>query len=116
MKQFMLLIAIALVLKLAWSTFGGSRYSREQIAAIAASVNADDVTMYTITECPYCTEAMLWLTEHDLAYRECNTEVDERCATEFRRLGGVAVPFFVVRGMPMQGFDADRILEQIANR
>ncbi|RXZ43801.1 glutaredoxin family protein [Crenobacter cavernae] len=81
------------------------------MAQLAATVKPGDVTMYTTTECPYCRDAKNWLNRNGFAFTECDAQVRPECASQLNALGGVGVPFLVVRGTPMKnGFDSDEFL------
>ncbi|MEQ1880581.1 MAG: glutaredoxin family protein [Burkholderiales bacterium] len=82
-----------------------------QISALAATVKAGDVVMYSTTDCGYCTQAKGWLNQNGFAFTECNMSVDERCIQEFRNYGADGTPFLLVRGYQMKnGFDSDEFL------
>ena len=68
----------------------------EDLAALAATVKADEVVMYSTTECGYCTTAKRWLMGNGFAFTECNMSVDSRCESEFRRYGADGTPFLVI--------------------
>jgi glutaredoxin len=85
--------------------------SEEDLRGLASGVGKEDVVIYTTTECPYCAQAKAWMTQYGFAYTECNTEVSESCADELDKLGGVGVPYLVVRGHQMKdGFDSDEFV------
>lgn len=89
----------------------GNQASVNDIRAVAAGVRAEEVVMYSTTECVYCAQAKAWLQGNGFAFTECNMSVDTRCEQEFVRLGGTGTPFLMVRGHPMNdGFDSDQFL------
>ena len=82
-----------------------------QIQALAATVKAEDVVMYTTTECGYCHQAKAWLQQNGFAFTECNMSVSRTCQQEFAAYKAVGTPFLVVRGERMDnGFDSDQFL------
>jgi glutaredoxin len=86
-------------------------------AGLAASVKPGDVVVYTTTECPHCRIAKDWLARYGFAFTECNMSVEPRCEDEFRRLGGRATPFVIVRGKPLsRGFHSREFLAAVAGR
>ena len=94
-----------------------SGMSDSDIAVLAKSVRAGDVTMYTTTDCPYCAQARGWLTSHGFAFSECDAETTRSCADELASRGAKGVPFLVVRGRAMdEGFDAGDFLAALAKR
>ena len=85
--------------------------STEQMRALAATVEAGEVVMYTTTECGYCAQAKGWLSQNGFAFTECNMSVSGRCESEFKGYGGNGTPYLVVRGHHMKdGFDSDQFL------
>ena len=105
-------VAIALLRLL---PFGGSGSSgdldSDQIRTLAASVRADEVVMYSTTECVYCAQAKGWLSQNGFAFTECNMSTSPACVQDFTRYGGTGTPYLVVRGHHMKdGFDSDQFL------
>ncbi|MCL2657138.1 MAG: hypothetical protein FWD62_06875 [Betaproteobacteria bacterium] len=89
----------------------GSRVSEEEIRRLASTVKPGDVVIYTTAECPYCIEAKSWLATYGFPYHECNVETTLVCAQALQSLGGVGVPYVVVRGRVLKaGFDKDEFL------
>ncbi|MDP2964007.1 MAG: glutaredoxin domain-containing protein [Sulfurimicrobium sp.] len=81
------------------------------LQALAATVKPGDVVIYTTTSCPYCAQAKGWLGQNGFAFTECDTEADAACASAFQSLGGVGVPYLVVRGKHMKdGFDSEQFI------
>nr|WP_315194859.1 glutaredoxin domain-containing protein [uncultured Aquabacterium sp.] len=58
------------------------------MATIAASVQAEEVVIYTTSTCTYCAQAMRWLDQQGFAYTECNMSTTPRCEQEFVRCDG----------------------------
>jgi glutaredoxin len=110
---------IAVLAVLAYGAWAGFRLSSERQAdtgdydmpALAASVKAEDVVMYTTSTCGYCAQAKRWLRQNGFAFTECNVETDRRCEAGLRATGSVGVPTLLVRGQLMDnGFDSDEFL------
>lgn len=81
------------------------------LPALAATVQPGDVVIYTTTHCPYCAQAKAWLRQNGYAFTECDAEADATCESAFRSLGGVGVPYLVVRGQHMKdGFNSDQFV------
>ncbi len=81
------------------------------IATLAASVQADEVVIYTTSTCAYCAQAMRWLDQQGFAYTECNMTTTPHCEQEFVAHGATGTPYLVVRGHHMKdGFDSDEFL------
>ena len=69
MKNFIgLLIFVLLASHIAWKQWGrdsaSSDLSTAQIQQLAASVKAEEVVMYSTSECPYCHAAKGWLAQN----------------------------------------------------
>jgi glutaredoxin len=79
--------------------------------ALAATVQASEVVMYSTSECPYCVQAKSWLNQYGFALTECNMSVDKQCVREFNSYGADGTPFLIVRGHQMKdGFDSDEFI------
>jgi glutaredoxin len=81
------------------------------LRALATTVQASDVVMYSTSECVYCAQAKNWLNQYGFAFTECNMSVDNRCLKEFKSYGADGTPFLIVRGHQMKdGFDSDEFI------
>ena len=114
-----LTLVILLASHIAWKQWGRDSASSDlttpQIQTLAASVKAEEVVMYSTTECPYCREAKGWLAQSGFAFTECNMSVERRCEAEFKAYGGNGTPFLVIRRGGKEhhmkdGFDSDEFL------
>jgi glutaredoxin len=114
-----LLIVILLTSHLAWKNWGrdlaSSDLTATQIQTLAASVKAEEVVMYSTTECPYCHAAKGWLAQNGFTFTECNMSVERRCETEFKPYRADGTPFLVIRRGGKEhhmkdGFDSDEFL------
>jgi glutaredoxin len=100
------------------ATFG-SDLSAADITRLASTVQANEVVMYSTTECQYCTQAKSWLGQNGFAFTECNMSVESHCETEFRSYGGNGTPYLVVNRAGKthhmkNGFDSDEFLAALA--
>lgn len=89
--------------------------STAQIQTLAASVKAEEVVMYSTTDCSYCHAAKGWLAQNGFAFTECNMSVQRRCESEFKAYRGNGTPFLVIRRGDKEhhmkdGFDSDEFL------
>ena len=81
---------------------------------LAANVPAEpgktgpDVVVFTIDHCPDCLHAKQYLAERRIDYREFNIERSAKAKEVFERLGGRGVPFLLIDGERMQGFQPER--------
>lgn len=92
--------------------------SSSDIQAIAADVTADEVVIYTTSECPYCAQAKGWLNQYGFAFTECNMSVERRCETELHAYGGDGTPYLVIRRggkvhHMKDGFDSEEFLAAV---
>jgi glutaredoxin-like YruB-family protein len=72
------------------------------------SNRANNVEIYTTAWCPSCKKAKRWLAERGIAYKEYDVEKDHSAALRMNKLGGGGgVPFAVINGKTVLGFDAD---------
>lgn len=86
-------------------------HAAAEVGAMAATVRADEVLVYTTTECAYCTQAKGWLAQNGFAFTECNMSTTPHCVSEFKALGAQGTPYLVVRGHHLKnGFDSDEFL------
>jgi len=82
-----------------------------QIRTLAGSVKADEVVMYSTTDCTYCAQAKSWLSQYGFPLSECNMTTTPHCEQEFKALGADGTPYLIVRGHHMKnGFDSDEFL------
>ncbi len=90
--------------------------NRADLQALAKTVPAGAVMMYTTSQCPYCTQARNWLDQYGFSYDECNMSHDQRCHSEMQSLGGRGVPFLVVHGETMGdgGFDTEEFIQRLS--
>lgn len=85
--------------------------SEAELRMLAAKVRADEVVMYSTSECGYCARAKAWLHQYGFAFTECNMSNDASCESAFRGYGAVGTPYLIVRGHHMKdGFDSDEFL------
>lgn len=129
------LIAIAAILWGAWSGYQisknrssgggvssfaakfGAEPSPEQLKALAATAQADDVLIYSAPWCGNCTEAKGWMTQYGFKYRECNVDASIDCATQLKRLGSDGVPYPIVKGQHIKdGFDSDQFIAALQKK
>lgn len=80
------------------------------------SLSSADVIIYTTSTCGACKEAKDYLRSRKVAFDERNVETSERYLSEFYARGGQGVPFLLVHGKSMLGFDAERFEQLLARR
>jgi len=110
----LLTLALIVLCVMAASRWWASRHDGaigRQLAALAAP---GDVRMLSSTTCAYCAKARDWMREHEVAFSECFVETDAACARQYEAVRAAGTPLVLVRGQPMLGFDAQRVLDRLA--
>jgi len=75
-----------------------------------------DVKIYTTPTCGYCHQAMSFLDELGVSYKEYDVSRDRAAAEEMVKLTGqMGVPVIVIDNQPVIGFDRNRIRELLAS-
>lgn len=120
MKRLFFVFALSLVGYYSWThradnDSATADMSIDQIRVLASSVKAEEVVMYSTTECPYCHAAKDWLAQNGFSFTECNMSVERDCETEFKAYGGNGTPFLVIRRggnehYMKDGFDSEEFL------
>jgi len=94
-----------------------SRASTEQLAALAARNQPEDVLMYSAEWCPYCRAAKGWMAQYGFKYEECDIDKTAGCNSQLAGLGGGGVPYLIVKGHHMKnGFDSDEFLAALQSK
>jgi glutaredoxin len=122
MKSIVLTLLLAFAAYYGWTHRAGNSVAKDlsatQIQTLAASVKAEEVVMYSTTECPHCHAAKGWLAQNGFAFTECNMSVERRCEAEFKAYGADGTPFLVIRRNGKEhhmkdGFDSDEFLNHL---
>lgn len=93
----------------------GGDLSTDQLAALAARTQPEDVVLYGASWCPNCAAAKQWMGSYGFRYQECDVEKSPACAAEFRSLGADGIPYLVVKGHHMKdGFDSDEFIAALS--
>lgn len=116
-------LKLVLVCVLAWAAWAGMKAvggrdhdsaAPEDVRSLAESVRADEIVMYSTTECPYCAQTRAWLRGHGFRFTECNMSLSQACEREYLSYGGNGTPYLIVRGHHMKsGFDSDEFLADL---
>ena len=77
-------------------------------SAFAASP-APAIELYSASYCGECARVKAYLKEKRIAYVNHDIENDIDKRREFYARGGVAIPFLIVNGQKMHGFDPERL-------
>jgi glutaredoxin len=120
------LLAICAALAILWlrghasvsSSIGvrlGGNPSTEQLAALAAKTQPEDVMLYGASWCPNCAAAKQWMRSYGFHYQECDVEKSLSCAAEFQNFKSDGIPYLVVKGHHMKdGFDSDEFVAALS--
>lgn len=110
--------SLLLIVAVVWGASQTWHWWRQEqaSASVQAHARADDILMFTTTDCPYCARARAWFKQRGVPWRECNIERDEACRRVFEAQGAQGVPLLRVRGQWRMGFDAAWLAEALAAR
>ena len=90
---------------------------RAQRGGPSAKAAADEVEIYTTaTECDECVLVKGYLRDHGILYTEKRVEQDLDHMREFLARGGRDVPYIVVGGRSMTGYDPEQLRQLLGNR
>ncbi len=89
----------------------GHNDSPEQLAALAADMQASDVFVFSADWCPNCRQAKGWMEQHGFKYEQCDIDRDHGCQPRLASLGGDGIPYLIVKGHHMRdGFDSEEFV------
>ena len=80
----------------------------------SAPASALDVVMYARADCGYCARARRYFAERGIRYVEKDVQRNAQTTAEWKRLGGVGVPLFVINGEVSSGFDPGTMTQRLA--
>ena len=106
-QQVRSLRQLGLVMAVAWglSVIISQWLQSRQADDLRAVVKPGELVMLSSTTCSVCAHARQWFAKQNIPYRECVIETEPQCAAQFKAMGAVGTPTFVVRGRTMTGFD-----------
>ena len=84
-------------------------------APSGAAHHAPEIVMYVMPGCGYCKQARAYLEQRGFKWSEKDITTSEAANTEFKQKGGVGTPLILVDGSAVQGFNAGRMDEVLAN-
>jgi len=73
-----------------------------------------DIVMYARADCGYCAKARSYFAQRGIRYVEKDVQRNARSTSEWKRLGGVGVPLFVINGEVSSGFNAESMSRRLA--
>lgn len=68
-----------------------------------------NVEIYTSDTCHYCHAAKDFLSKNNVSYTEHNISKDAEARKTLMRKGVMSVPFIIIDGVEIMGFDKDKI-------
>lgn len=74
------------------------------------------VLLYSSSGCPYCKKARDFLSEHNIAYEDIDVYQSERGREDFRKLGAIGVPIFVVGDTKLIGYEKDQLEDLLKSK
>ena len=87
-------------------------------ARVAGSTSAQagplDIVMYARADCGYCAKARRYFAERGIRYVEKDVQRNAQTTAEWKSLGGVGVPLFVINGEVSSGFDPQSMTRRLA--
>lgn len=109
------LLAVVLLVSLASQWWG--RHLEQSLARdLARLAGPGDILMIASDTCPYCDAARHFMKEAGVSFTECSIERDAQCLQKFQGSLMQGTPVVVVRGQMQQGFNAQRVLDRLAQR
>lgn len=110
------LLGLLALVGMVWGTTQWVDNWRDARAAQAIREHSQrlDITLYTTSTCPYCAKAIAWLKRHDVRWKECNVETDERCQRTYAAQGSPGVPLVRAGERWHLGFHAPWLAEALA--
>jgi glutaredoxin len=87
-----------------------ARHEQRVGARVAALAAPGDIRVISSEDCAICAVARAWLRENKVAFSECLIERDAACRADHEAMRATGTPVLVVRGQPMQGWSAERLL------
>lgn len=84
-----------------------------QLRATSQQSRPLDIVMYARADCGYCAKARRYFAERGIAYVEKDVQRYAQATAEWKRLGGVGVPLFVINGDVSSGFSAEGMTKRL---
>lgn len=74
----------------------------------------NNITVYTTTQCPYCTMLKNFLSQNHIPFKEINVEQDPVMMEKVvKRTGQMGVPQTEINGKWVVGFDPEEIMNAL---
>ncbi len=73
-----------------------------------------NITVYTTTQCPYCTMLKGFLSQNNIPFKEVNVEKDPIMMQKIvKQTGQMGVPQTEINGKWVIGFDPEKIMDAL---
>ena len=110
MKKLLTLLSLTLV-----ACTPTASYKTADIQALAQTVKAEDIIMYSTLDCMYCNQAKGWLNQNHFPFTDCDMTASQQCQQQYNDYGGNGTPLIVINHHGKQhimkdGFDSDELL------
>ncbi len=102
-----LLIAIAVIFFI---------YQKWGVTDVSAELNEkydSEVIMYSTAWCGYCKKARQLFEKNGVVYKEFDIEKSSLANKEMKSMGGHGVPFFLINGEVVKGYNKTKVLELV---
>lgn len=75
----------------------------------------NNIIIYTSPGCSYCHRAIEFFKENNLTFTEHNISEDKEARKTLINMGIMSVPYIIIDGQEVMGFDLDRIKSLLNN-
>lgn len=72
------------------------------------------IKFYATQWCGYCKQARAFFRQHGVSYIEYDIDASATARAEYEMLGGTGVPFMVIGGETVQGFNAQNMKRRLS--
>jgi len=83
--------------------------SNQEPSRVIKSAKAAEVEIYTAAYCSECKKTKKYLDDQNISYFEHDVEFDLDSRKEFYARGGKGIPFMIINGHQLEGFQPGKI-------
>ncbi len=84
-------------------------WNNQELGKVIKSAEATEVEIYTASYCNECKKTKAYLNNHNISYTEYDVEYDKKRRKEFYERGGKGIPYMIINGHSLEGFNPARI-------
>lgn len=77
---------------------------KSKVSVVKVEARESSVVLYSTSRCGYCKKAKAFMNQQNIKYREYDIEKNAVARSEYKRMGGKAVPLLVKQGRTLHGF------------